>query len=501
MKKLIMALLIALALMCLMGTALAGGQTNTRWNEIKETREWAGGVRNRAYAQVTIKCVRTPTLTDPGQFTVSVDRDPSNYLFSYVVLDRDHDNALVYQSIKTSDRTFNGIQLYYTGHYGFFVYLYNKSTRSIDDMDGIEVSVEGPATASLEYQAQRIVQQCLAEDDWHTALNLHDYLTTHAYYDLDMEYYGPDIMLRGYGVCEGYTRAYMMLCEMAGIEAKKLESDIMNHTWNIIRIDGTWYQVDVTWDDPSGGTDAESGAEGHYYFCMSDQLMFEYGGHELSDCVYYVLDTFPLPEYVPICDGLDAYYEVHENEWQSYGRNALIEDPNGTYWIDDTCYAYVNDLQTAFEAGFSRGETAVTVVWPYHFDFELDEGVAQYSEIGERDRIVYIWGLGHRTFRLGDGRLVTVTADESGYTITLTVTGEISPIDDPDLRVLVLPADLTTIESQAFAGLSEADAIRIPAGVTSIASDAFDQDILLFVPEGSAWVQWAEDYGDTCYTY
>ena len=284
MKKWILPLLIALALMCLTGTALAGGQINTRWDEIREAREWAEGVHGQAYAQVTMKCVRTPTLTDPGQFTVSVDRNPSNYLFSYVVLDRDHDNALVYQSIKTSNRTFNGIELFHTGTYGFYVYLYNKSTKSIDDMDGFDFTIEGPETASLEYQAQQIVQQCMAEDEWHTALNIHDYLTTHAYYDLDLEYYGPDIMVRGYGVCEGYTRAFQMLCGMAGIETKKLESNIMNHTWNIVRIDGEWYQVDVTWDDPSGGTDAESGAEGHYYFCMSDQLMFEYGDHTLSDC-------------------------------------------------------------------------------------------------------------------------------------------------------------------------------------------------------------------------
>ena len=24
----------------------------------------------------------------------------------------------------------------------------------------------------------------------------------------------------------------------------------MNHIWNLIKIDGKWYHVDVTWDDP-----------------------------------------------------------------------------------------------------------------------------------------------------------------------------------------------------------------------------------------------------------
>ena len=27
-------------------------------------------------------------------------------------------------------------------------------------------------------------------------------------------------------------------------------SEVINHAWNLIKLDGEWYQVDVTWDDP-----------------------------------------------------------------------------------------------------------------------------------------------------------------------------------------------------------------------------------------------------------
>ncbi len=63
--------------------------------------------------------------------------------------------------------------------------------------------------------------------------------------------------------------------------------------------------------------------------------------------------------------------------------------------------------------------------------------------------------------------------------------------------ILSLPTSLTTIESEAFTGLPSVDAIRIPANVTSIASDAFDPDMVLLVPANSQWVQWATDYGYT----
>ena len=61
--------------------------------------------------------------------------------------------------------------------------------------------------------------------------------------------------------------------------------------------------------------------------------------------------------------------------------------------------------------------------------------------------------------------------------------------------VLTLPADLTAIGSEAFAGLPGVDGIRIPAGVTDIAPDAFDPGVTLLVPAGSGWAQWAAENG------
>ena len=65
-------------------------------------------------------------------------------------------------------------------------------------------------------------------------------------------------------------------------------------------------------------------------------------------------------------------------------------------------------------------------------------------------------------------------------------------------RILDLPADLTTIESQAFADLSSVDAVRIPATVASIADDAFSgTDIVILTPAGSYASEWAQDPNHT----
>ena len=65
------------------------------------------------------------------------------------------------------------------------------------------------------------------------------------------------------------------------------------------------------------------------------------------------------------------------------------------------------------------------------------------------------------------------------------------------LDVLELPASTIIIESEAFTGLPSVYAIRIPESVTNITSDAFDKGMVLLVPTGSVWAEWAETNGYT----
>ncbi len=52
-------------------------------------------------------------------------------------------------------------------------------------------------------------------------------------------------------VCQGYALAFKVLMDRAGIPCCYVKSDAMNHAWNMVQLDGNWYHVDVTWDDPS----------------------------------------------------------------------------------------------------------------------------------------------------------------------------------------------------------------------------------------------------------
>ena len=57
-------------------------------------------------------------------------------------------------------------------------------------------------------------------------------------------------------VCEGYARAFKVICDELDIPCvivsgdAEVEDDHLGHMWNYVKLDDKWYVVDVTWDDP-----------------------------------------------------------------------------------------------------------------------------------------------------------------------------------------------------------------------------------------------------------
>lgn len=87
--------------------------------------------------------------------------------------------------------------------------------------------------------------------------SIHDYLINQTVYNTKEERaledhcpYGP--LIEGKGVCDGYTRAAGMLLDAAGIENYYVDGSAggEEHSWNIVKLDGQYYHLDVTWDDP-----------------------------------------------------------------------------------------------------------------------------------------------------------------------------------------------------------------------------------------------------------
>ncbi|MCQ2548480.1 MAG: InlB B-repeat-containing protein [Lachnospiraceae bacterium] len=90
--------------------------------------------------------------------------------------------------------------------------------------------------------------------DFEKLLYLNSYLAKHCEYDETASYehiydmYG--CLVNKKAVCQGYTAATKYLCELMGIECGIVSSDNMIHTWNYVKADGKFYQLDICWDDP-----------------------------------------------------------------------------------------------------------------------------------------------------------------------------------------------------------------------------------------------------------
>ena len=123
---------------------------------------------------------------------------------------------------------------------------------------------------------EQVISGVLAQvdPDWsdlETALFLHDYLATHAQYDETLQIRDAyTILVEGTGVCQAYTLAYRLLLNRVNITSGTVTSTSLNHIWNILLIDGNWYHVDVTWDDPIKD---RLGRVRHAYFCLSENKL------------------------------------------------------------------------------------------------------------------------------------------------------------------------------------------------------------------------------------
>lgn len=121
--------------------------------------------------------------------------------------------------------------------------------------------------------------------DYEKELVLHDYLVNNTTYDKRLysgnmpedSYTAYGVLINGTGVCQGYAEAMNRLLLSSGIESimavgeAKDGSEWIGHAWNMVKLDGEYYHVDSTWDDPV--TSDGSNKLVHSYFNITDEQM------------------------------------------------------------------------------------------------------------------------------------------------------------------------------------------------------------------------------------
>ncbi|MBP3855962.1 MAG: hypothetical protein IK990_10185 [Ruminiclostridium sp.] len=112
---------------------------------------------------------------------------------------------------------------------------------------------------SIETIANRIVTKALKENTPYNQLKvIHDELCDIAEYGGNQSW--RQLFLKGKGICYAYADAFTYLCQLAGYDCFRVPGYAYDgtkwggHEWNLVKVDGKWYYVDVTWDDGGWGT-------------------------------------------------------------------------------------------------------------------------------------------------------------------------------------------------------------------------------------------------------
>ncbi len=125
------------------------------------------------------------------------------------------------------------------------------------------------AQAYVRTETDKILAQIPAKATrLETLLFLHDYIGLNFAYDTThtvSNLYG--LLQNKVGVCQAYVHLYAYLLNRLQIPNAMVTSTEMNHIWTQVELDGQWYHIDATWDDP---TPDRPGRVSYTHFLLSD---------------------------------------------------------------------------------------------------------------------------------------------------------------------------------------------------------------------------------------
>lgn len=149
--------------------------------------------------------------------------------------------------------------------------------EAYDTCDGIQTTLnikylctreqEEYIDSELKSATHEIINDGMSEYDKVKAIN--DYIINRYEYDYSLNSINVYTALTtSEAVCQGYSMTAYKMFEYAGIKNRIVVGTARgtSHSWNIVMIDGKWYQIDITNND-SGNPDK--------YFLVSDQFLIQ----------------------------------------------------------------------------------------------------------------------------------------------------------------------------------------------------------------------------------
>lgn len=209
------------------------------------------------------------------------------------------------------------------------------------------------------YEQEQAFAKCLNDvvnslnlwekSDYLKYFGIYEYICNHVEYDYDTyeaDYSSADCtaytaysaLMKGRAVCSGYSHLFYAMCKTMGLPVRIVsgQADGLNgwgdHAWNLVQLNGVWYQLDCTWDAGDRPEDWRYFIKGEYTFpkhvldpSFTNQSFTS--NYPLSVESYYPTDA----EWLPVCrfrdvSQMDYYYSAVWN----LSRSGVLNG-TGTY--------------------------------------------------------------------------------------------------------------------------------------------------------------------------
>ena len=156
---------------------------------------------------------------------------------------------------------------------------------------------------AMTARVEKLIRPAQKLSEWEKEKYVHDFICENIRYDKLKKSYSHEIigpLGQGVGVCEGIAKAVKVLLDALGVWCviaicgNNPEKGIKyRHTWNIVKIGGTYYHLDATFDNTLG-KDRETSEIRYDYFNLDDKKIFR--------------DHEPLIAPAPVCTNGDHFY-------------------------------------------------------------------------------------------------------------------------------------------------------------------------------------------------
>ena len=185
----------------------------------------------------------------------------------------------------------------------------------------------------MQVKLDQLVDQAntLCQTDLEKVFYVHEWLVQNIAYD--REHLSDDVqddhnlrgaLLEGTAVCDGYAKTYALTLRKLGITGVLVTSKDIGHAWNMVELDGNWYQVDCTWDDPVDGSDQLGYCMHKHLLCTTEEMNTNHND-DGDDSVAFDLENLGTQNIVNL-----ATDDTYENTWWKDKKSAIF--PCGGDW-------------------------------------------------------------------------------------------------------------------------------------------------------------------------